>query len=244
MHYFEFHFQKFIAATKGWKDDEVGAFVKLLIEQFDSGFIPDNPEELGRLITTYKKNWPRLAKKFTEPSESGQLRNTFMCKVRSEAHEKSAKNAANGAKGGRAKKANATANATANAIKTLQRNGSQPITSNQEPVKEKIEKEIWDQYPTTQTPIEITDDEIQNAIEFLLRLGKPLLTAGRVLDFWAAFRLNLCGDFYQNRGRLIQHFRNWLKDRDLTEVAPENSSTAARSTIENRNNAILDQFSR
>jgi len=134
MHYFEFHFQKFIAATKGWKDDEVGAFVKLLIEQFDRGYVPDDPEELSRLITTFKKNWPRLKKKFTEPSEPGQLRNTFMCTVRDEAHEKSAKNAENGAKGGRAKKANAIANGTASAKRTGERNGSQPVTSNQEPV--------------------------------------------------------------------------------------------------------------
>jgi uncharacterized protein YdaU (DUF1376 family) len=134
MHYFEFHFQKFIAATKGWKDDEVGAFLKLLIEQFDRGYIPDDEEELSRLITTFKKNWPRLKKKFTEPSEPGQLRNTFMCAVREEAHEKSVKNAENGAKGGRAKKANAIANGTAFAKRTGKRNGSQPVTSNQEPV--------------------------------------------------------------------------------------------------------------
>lgn len=133
MHYFDFHFQKFISATKGWRDDEVGAFVKLLIEQFDVGFIPDDPEELGRLITTFKKNWPRLKKKFKEPSEAGQLRNTFMCKIRKEAHEKSAKNAENGAKGGKAKKANATANGIPIAKRTDQRNGSQPVTSNQEP---------------------------------------------------------------------------------------------------------------
>jgi len=134
MHYFEFHFQKILAATKGWKDDEFGAYVKLLIEQFDRGYIPDDPEELSRLITTYKKNWPRLKRKFTEPSESGQLRNTFMCVIRTEAQEKSAKNAENGAKGGRAKKANAIANGVAVDKRTGKRNDSQPVTSNQEPV--------------------------------------------------------------------------------------------------------------
>lgn len=134
MHYFEFHFQKIISATKGWKDDEFGAYVRLLMEQFDRGYIPDDPEEIARLITTFKKNWPRLQKKFIEPSEPGQLRNTFMCCIRAEAHEKSAKNAENGAKGGKAKKANATANGTAFAKRTGKRIDSQPVTSNQEPV--------------------------------------------------------------------------------------------------------------
>lgn len=137
MHYFEFHFQKIIAATKGWKDDEFGAFVKLLIEQFDRGHVPEDPEEIGLLITTYKKNWPRLSKKFTAPSEPGQLRNAFMITIRNAAHEKSAINAANGKKGAeqkKRKKSERLSDGLANAERTDKRTASQPVTSNQEPV--------------------------------------------------------------------------------------------------------------
>jgi len=167
MHYFTFHFQKFLAATKGWKDDEVGAFVKLLIEQFDRGYVPDDLQEIDRLITSRKKNWKLLAKKFSAPSEPGQLRNAFMITVRNEAHEKSAKNAASGALGGRAKKANAIANGTANgkanANKTLQRNGSQPVTSSQEPVPNKenvVVRDVWFEMFRRACGAHISDDDI------------------------------------------------------------------------------------
>lgn len=245
MHYFEFHFQKIIAATKGWSDELFGAYVKLLIEQFDRGYVPDDPEELSMLITSYRRNWPRLKKKFTEPSEPGQLRNAFMCGIREKALEQSAKNSVAGKisaeKKKRAKSARSTGVVTG-VEQPNQRDVNQPITNNHKPIKEKIEKENWNQYPTAETPIELTEAEVQVAIEFLYRLGKPLLTPGRVLDFWGAFRLNLSGDFYQDRGHLIQHFRNWLKDRDLSERNQE-QLPAVRSVIENRNNAILDQFS-
>lgn len=191
MHYFEFHFQKFIAATKGWKDDEVGAFVKLLIEQFDRGYIPDDPDELSRLITTFKKNWPRLKKKFIEPSLPGQLRNTFMCTVREEAHEKSAKNAENGAKGGRAKKANAIANGTAFGKRTGKRNDSQPVTSNQEPIPKEntvVVKDIWFEMFRRAAGAHISDDELVLEIgKFKNKYGnKHPNQAGALVNTWVS----------------------------------------------------------
>jgi hypothetical protein len=148
MHFFALHFQKILAATKGWKDDEFGAYIKLLIEQFDRGYIPDDPEELSRLITTYKKNWPRLKKKFTAPSEPGQLRNAFMITIREDAHEKSAKNSVSGKIGAQIKKQKRSerlANDEANAQQTDKRNASQPVTSNQEPENTDVERDAVQQ---------------------------------------------------------------------------------------------------
>jgi len=149
MHYFEFHFQKIIAATKGWRDDEFGAYVRLLIEQFDRGYVPDDPAELSRLITTYKKNWPLLKKKFTEPSEAGQLRNSFMCVIRGDALERSAKNSIAGKIGVEKKKrlkserlSNAEANAESNDEQSHKRGLSQPVTSNQEPVSNSLKEKV------------------------------------------------------------------------------------------------------
>jgi len=148
LHYITFYFQRFIASTKGWKDDEVGAYVKLLIEQADRGYIPEDPQELSRLITTYKKNWAMLSKKFKAGEIPGTLQNCFMKEVREDAVRKIQINASNGKKGGRPKKAEkptglqlktdglATENQTAN------RNESEPkpipVTSNQEPVNTAI----------------------------------------------------------------------------------------------------------
>lgn len=192
MHYFALHFQKILAATKGWKDDAFGAYIKLLIEQFDRGYVPDDPAEISMLITSFKKNWPRLKKKFTEPSEPGKLRNTFMCGVREEAHEKSAKNAENGSKGGKAKKANAVANgipnATANANKTLQRNGSQPVTSNHKtiPKEEVVVMDAWFQMFRRAAGAHIDNDTL------FLEIGKfknrypnqNLNQAGALINAW------------------------------------------------------------
>jgi uncharacterized protein YdaU (DUF1376 family) len=194
MHFFEFHFQKILSATKGWKDDEFGAYVKLLIEQFDRGFIPDDPDELSRLITTFKKNWPRLKKKFAEPSDPGQLRNAFMKKIREEAHAKSAKNAESGKKGGEAKKRNGSerlANAIADAKQTPKRNGSQPVTSNQEPVSKEntvVVKDIWFEMFRRAAGPQINDDELILEIgKFKNKYGnKHPNQAGALINTWVS----------------------------------------------------------
>lgn len=99
----------------------------------------------------------------------------------------------------------------------------------------KIYKSDWDQFPTAQSSIQIDEGEIQQAVEFVARIKQITLSAARVLEFWEAFRVNLSGDFYASRSKLIQHFRNWLKDRDLSETeikskpqqahVPENENT-------------------
>lgn len=104
LHYFKFCFQRFNNSTMGWKDDEVGAYVRLLIRQFDKGFIPDDPGELSRLATSFKKTWPLVGKKFKKTEIAGQLKNGFMEIVRAEAVELIEKNTSNGKKGGRPKK--------------------------------------------------------------------------------------------------------------------------------------------
>lgn len=103
VYYFNFFYQRILTSCKGWKDDEFGAYVKLLIHQFDTGFIPDDPDELERIITTYKKNWARLAKKFKPGTNPGELINQFMDEVRDKALKKLEKNGENGRLGGRPK---------------------------------------------------------------------------------------------------------------------------------------------
>lgn len=102
-HWFKFYYKLFLISTQGWKDDEVGAYLKLLINQFDRGGLPDDPSELSKLITTFKKNWPTLSKKFKK-CEDGFLRNDFMAEIRIERDEKSKKNSELGKLGGRPSK--------------------------------------------------------------------------------------------------------------------------------------------
>lgn len=101
-YYFKLHYQKLLTSTLGWKDDEFGAYVRLLIYQFDKGFIPTESSARSRIITTEKKNWALLSEKFPE-DEKGVLRNPFMDGVRKDRKEKANISAGNGKKGGRPK---------------------------------------------------------------------------------------------------------------------------------------------
>lgn len=104
-HWFKFYYHRILVSCAGWKDDEFGAFIKLLIHQFDKGFVPKNEKELKRIITTYKKNWTLLSAKFKEV-EPGVLKNKVMEVVRQEYEKKKEKGKETGSLGGRPKKEN------------------------------------------------------------------------------------------------------------------------------------------
>ena len=102
MFYLKLYYERLLHATIGWTDEEFGAYVKLLIHQFDKGFLPKNEKDISRLVTSFKKSWPIIKPKFKE--NGGKLMNNMMNNVRKEAHAQSAKNKFNGYKGGRPKK--------------------------------------------------------------------------------------------------------------------------------------------
>lgn len=103
--YFPLHYQKLLTSTIGWKDDEFGAYVRLLISQFDKGSIPNDLKELARVAPSIKKNWKRISEKFIEDGE-GNLKNIFMDEIRQDVNQKKDNNSKNGRKGGRPHKPN------------------------------------------------------------------------------------------------------------------------------------------
>jgi uncharacterized protein YdaU (DUF1376 family) len=102
-HWFKFYYHRIMVSCAGWKDDEFGAYIKLLIRQFDKGYVPNDEKELKRIISSYKKNWELLSTKFNE-EEPGKLFNNVMKEVRDEYDAKAERNRENGPKGGRPKK--------------------------------------------------------------------------------------------------------------------------------------------
>lgn len=54
-YYFPLYYKKLLTSTIGWKDDEFGAYVRLLIHQFDKGKLPGDIKELSLLCTSIKK---------------------------------------------------------------------------------------------------------------------------------------------------------------------------------------------
>ena len=63
-----------------WTDEEFGCYMRLLMEQWDKGFIPKEPERIARLVTSFEKTWPILKDKFKEID--GVLKNERMEEVR------------------------------------------------------------------------------------------------------------------------------------------------------------------
>lgn len=133
-YYFPLYYRRLLTSTIGWKDDEFGAYVRLLIHQFDNNnSIPNDLEELALVAPSVKKNWKRLTKKFKE-SDAG-LYNEVMSDIFNQIQGKKKANSENGSKGGRPKKPKAFNNENPNETE-LKPNGfkneSHLITNNQE----------------------------------------------------------------------------------------------------------------
>lgn len=100
--WFPLHYHKLMHATAGWKDDQFGAYLRLLIYQFDKGYIPSDLDELETISSSIRKNWKIISKKFKDDG-TGRLMNPVMTKIREDILNKKEINKTNGAKGGKAK---------------------------------------------------------------------------------------------------------------------------------------------
>lgn len=219
-HWFKFFYKKFVMSTQGWKDDEVGAYVRLLIHQFDKRGLPDDPNELSKLITSYKKNWPMLSRKFLK-EEDGLLRNEFMKGVREERDRKSETNSKNGQNGGRAKTKQTESERLANGNQTQSKDVSPSLSSsNSEGVEGSLreEEEVGlspDGFLATSLDkaMVLTDSEIENSIQYLQIMSKKVLTHGEIVEQWEGFKIKAFVEkkWYPTRENLVNHFRDSLK---------------------------------
>lgn len=98
----------------------------------------------------------------------------------------------------------------------------------------KNKKGGWDQFPTAETTIEIEDAEVTQAITFVMSVKRQTLTPQVVREFFTGFRANLSGEFSASRGRFMQHFRNWLKDRDFSVI--DNSAKPVQTHFSQEDN--------
>lgn len=102
-YYFPFFYQRFLTSTQGWKDEEIGCYLRLLVYQFDKGSLPSDLQQLARIAPSVKKHWSLLKGKFIDNGKGG-LVNEVMDDVRNEVDRMKEKNRENGKKGGRPKK--------------------------------------------------------------------------------------------------------------------------------------------
>lgn len=224
-HWFKFFYKKITMSCQGWKDDEFGAYVKLLIHQFDRGALPDNEKELSRLITSFKKNWPMLSKKFAK-GDDGLLRNDFMTDIRNERDEKSKKFSEFGKKGGRPTEKLQVKNIKPEGFekktyKEKDNNNSLSYSSSNSLSQDRGmgEEEDVGLSPTgfwlNELPknLLLTDMQIGSTTEFIRRTCKKALDEPEITNRWEAFKIQHFGQrLWKNSfEELLQHFRNSLK---------------------------------
>jgi uncharacterized protein YdaU (DUF1376 family) len=102
-HFIPLYYQRFLASVQGWDDDAVGAYLRLLMYQFQNGRLPADLKSLQKIAPSSRKNWRILSSKFRTDSE-GFLYNEVMDEIRQELERKSLINTENGRRGGRPKK--------------------------------------------------------------------------------------------------------------------------------------------
>lgn len=102
-YYFPLYYKRLLSSTVGWSNSEFGAYIRLLIHQFDNNDrIPDDLDELSRIAPGIKKQWPLLMKKFKKDDRG--LFNEVMSEIFNEIQHKRLTNKRNGETGGRPKK--------------------------------------------------------------------------------------------------------------------------------------------
>jgi hypothetical protein len=99
-YYFTLYYQRLLTSTVGWKDSELGAYLRLLIYQFDKGSIPSDLSSIARIAPSAKKHWPLLSTKFVDDGNGGLI-NRFMEEVRGDVNAKKERSRLNGMNGGR-----------------------------------------------------------------------------------------------------------------------------------------------
>jgi len=77
---FPLYYNDIDRSTKTWTDEEFGAYMRLLMEQWDKGGLPKDYQRLTRIATSLDRNWLLLKDKFQEVD--GQLKNMVLEEVR------------------------------------------------------------------------------------------------------------------------------------------------------------------
>lgn len=101
--YFPLFYKRLLTSTIGWTDSEFGAYLRLLIYQFDNGYIPSDINELARIAPSVKKHWKLISKKFRDDGH-GNLINEVMNETYHSIQTKKINNKEYGKLGGRPKK--------------------------------------------------------------------------------------------------------------------------------------------
>lgn len=208
-YYLPLYYQRLLTSTTGWKDEAFGAYLKLLIFQYDKGYIPEDMKELSRIAPSVKRNWKVFSSKFVKISD-GKLANNVMEKIRAANLEKNAKRLENGKLGGRPKNQTVIKNETE--TKPI------PITNNQ--IREKEYVGERGSYPPAPGNGSEEKFPIERCLEIALVDGRWIRSnktnKTELLQFNALLEARAV--YEKNPADYKSHFANWKLTGKKTEV--------------------------
>lgn len=98
---FPLYYNDLLGSCRAFTDEELGAYLRLLIYQWDNFGLPLGFDRLNLIAPTAEKNWRTIGPKFVEID--GQLFNERLEEIRAERQKFSEKQSGNGKLGGRPK---------------------------------------------------------------------------------------------------------------------------------------------
>ena len=217
-YYFPLYYKRLLASTIGWTDAEFGTYLRLLIHQFDNGFIPEDLQKLSRISPGVKRNWPTLSDKFISIGD-GKLINPVMDEIYHEIQGKKLKNSANGKKGGRPVKNRIETESKPNGYGLGFENETQtkaiPIINNKESIINNQRENTDTSGSEVKFPIERCLEIAMNDQKWI-RENKP--SPVEISEFMTM--LTGTGEHEKNPADFKRHFYHWKKKGKVNNPGP------------------------
>lgn len=200
--YFPLYYKRILTSTIGWKDDEFGAYMRLLIYQFDNGSIPSDINELARIAPSVKKHWDKLlSKKFKEDGKGGLI-NDVMNDVYMDVQKKKEKNQENGKKGGR-RKPNGNPTVSERLTEGVTQIEAIPISNIKEQITKEIETPVFNPELLVPQMHQLFKEQNPNGFFDPKEDFAPLREIAEKIKRW----LNLEGEFLQHARPILDNWR-------------------------------------
>lgn len=205
--WFPLEYEKLRASTGTWKDEAFGAYLRLLIYQFDKGSIPSDLDELSTISPSIRKHWPVISKKFVDDGNGGLI-NRKMAAVRLDILNKKEINKLNGSKGGKTK-ANRY-RGSSETVAGLDVRSSETVANKTKQNNNKKEEENTVFTIEHCLEVALKDDRFVRANK---TGNEELLEFNRLLESR--------GEYEKNPGDYKSHFANWKKTGKKNEAVPK-----------------------
>lgn len=192
---FLFYPGDWLGGTMGMTLEEKGAYIEMLIFQFNNGKFSE--EQATQIIGA--KNWPKIRQKFSK-------KNQFFFNERlKEEIEKRRKHC----------------EYQTERIKKRWKNRNNPGNTPVLPLENENENTVFSVFKKESTIHEdttgLSELDKQKTIEFCWITLKRNYSQEAIYDLWKAFLINNQDQFYPKKAERVRHFRNWIKTQPFDE---------------------------